>query len=229
MVKKILMEAKWFDLLEEEFKKPYMVGLQELLAKEVEAGIEIFPSYDLIFDAFCKTSFDDVKVVLVGQDPYHGVDQAHGLAFSVQENAPLPPSLKNIYKELKSDLGIDINKGCLSSWAEQGVLLLNATLTVREGLPMSHHGKGWETFTDKVVEELAKGKKNLVFLLWGRLAQEKCFNVLNKYKSNSHLVLSAAHPSPFSANRGFLGCRHFSKANEFLNKIYNKSIDWKIA
>jgi uracil-DNA glycosylase len=222
------MEKKWLSLLQEDFQKSYMKDLQKFLQKEMEEKKTIFPPENLIFHAFCQTPFDEIKVVIIGQDPYHGKGQAQGLSFSVPEGVNVPPSLKNIYKELQEDVGISPpTSGCLIPWAKQGVFLLNATLTVREKEPKSHAGQGWETFTDTVVEKLIVREDPLVFLLWGKLAEEKCEKVLNG-KKHLHLVLTAAHPSPYSASHGFLGCKHFSKANAFLEKNGKTPIHWQI-
>jgi len=221
------MEASWLELLQEEFEKPYMKELEVFLAKEIHAGIEIYPPFELIFNAFCQTPWDPVKVVVIGQDPYHGAGQAHGLSFSVPKGVPPPPSLQNIFKEIKEDLGISPpTHGCLIEWARQGVLLLNATLTVRANEAKSHHGKGWELFTDRVVQLLYARKEPLVFLLWGKSAYDKLQH-LGAHASH-HLILTAPHPSPLSAHSGFLGCRHFSKANDFLKKVGKRPIDWAI-
>ncbi len=222
------METSWLAKLQGEFEKPYMKDLEAFLAKEIQAGAVIYPPFDLIFNAFCQTPFDQVKIVLIGQDPYHGAGQAHGLSFSVQKGIAQPPSLQNIFKELKEDLGIEPPKhGCLIDWAKQGVLLLNATLTVRAGEPKSHFGKGWEVFTDRVVQLLCERKDPIVFLLWGKSAAEKFEHIHSR--SHHHLVLSAAHPSPYSVHSGFFGCRHFSKANEFLKKAGKEPINWAIS
>jgi len=226
---KMFMEKKWLQILNTEFEKPYMKKLEEFLIKEKQKNNEIFPSSNEIFSAFCYTPFSKVKVVIIGQDPYHGPGQAHGLSFSVKKGVKTPPSLKNIYKEIKEDLNIleDIpTNGCLDGWAKQGVLLLNATLTVTAQNPRSHYGKGWETFTDVVVEKISKKKDPVVFILWGRLAQEKVLKLLNE-GADHHLVLTAAHPSFYSA-AGFFGCKHFSKTNEFLKKNGKTPIDWQI-
>lgn len=223
----IKLAKSWHNKLEDEIKKPYVQELKAFIQKEKEAGYTIYPPLPSIFNAFSHTSFDEVKVVIMGQDPYHGAHQAHGLSFSVQKGIPIPPSLKNIYKELKNDLDIpEATHGCLESWAKQGVLLLNATLTVRAGNPRSHYGMGWESFTDKVIEKLCEREDPLVFLLWGKSAKEKCENILN-LKKHPHVILTAAHPSPYSAT-GFLGCRHFSKTNEYLEKWGKKVINWRI-
>lgn len=217
----------WQEKLVEEIKEPYIPLLAAFVARERKQAIPIYPPQDLVFNAFLKTPYDQVKVVIVGQDPYHGPSQAHGLSFSVPHGTPPPPSLQNIFKELQSDLGIEPPAhGCLTNWAEQGVLLLNSTLTVRQGEPMSHHGKGWERFTDAVIKSLQARKEPVVFVLWGKAAQEKCSFLNNS--SNNSLILTAAHPSPYSARNGFFGCRHFSKANTFLIQNGQKPIDWKL-
>lgn len=220
------IEPSWQKVLEEELKKPYMLELENFLKSERRQAISIFPPEELVFNAFWKTPYSKVKVVLVGQDPYHGPGQAHGLCFSVPVGVPLPPSLQNIFKELQSDLGITPQKhGCLLSWSDQGVLLLNATLTVRQAAAMSHHGKGWERFTDAVIRILSLSKTPLVFVLWGKSAQEKALNAIGAHV-NHHLILKAAHPSPFSAHQGFFGCRHFSQINAFLSRNGQEPINW---
>ena len=220
-----VLENNWKEILGDEFEKPYMKKLNLFLEKEKG---EVFPEKDKIFEAFNMTRFMDVRVVVLGQDPYHGQGQAHGLCFSVKKGATIPPSLKNIYKELQVDLGIKpAGHGCLDSWAKQGVLLLNATLTVRKGEPLSHAGKGWERFTDVVIEKLYAREDPLVFMLWGKFAQKKCKAVLHG-KAKQHLILTAAHPSPFSAKK-FFGCKHFSKANDFLKCVGKKPINWELA
>jgi uracil-DNA glycosylase len=224
--KVVYMEASWLEKLGEEFEKPYMRQLESFLAEEMCQGAVVYPPFELVFNAFCQTPFDQVKAVIIGQDPYHGVGQAHGLSFSVPRGVKQPPSLQNIFKELKSDLGIEPPvHGCLLDWAKQGVLLLNSTLTVRASEPKSHHGKGWEKFTDRVVQLLCARKEPLVFLLWGKSAAEK----VEHFSTSYHLVLTAPHPSPYSAHSGFLGCRHFSKANEFLVQHGQMPIDWRIS
>lgn len=221
------LEKSWHQVLEQEIKKPYISELKTFLQKEKESGFTVYPQEQLIFNAFSKTPFDKVKVVIMGQDPYHGERQAHGLSFSVLKGIKPPPSLKNIFKEMKQDVGvIECSHGCLESWAKQGVLLLNATLTVRAKEPKSHYGMGWERFTDAVVEALCKKEDPIVFLLWGKSALEKCAHTLDKIK-HSHIVLTASHPSPYSAT-GFLGCRHFSKANEYLAKWGKTPINWNL-
>jgi len=218
------IEKSWYEKLKNEISQPYIQELKKFLEEEKKAGKTTYPPAQLVFNAFLQTPYDQVKVVIVGQDPYHGPGQAHGLSFSVLPGVPIPPSLKNIYKELETDLGIKRpSSGCLISWAKQGVLLLNATLTVSAGDPKSHHGKGWERFTDAVIDILAQRPDPIVFLLWGKSAQEKCHKVMGSH----HAVFQAAHPSPYSADR-FLGCRHFSKTNEFLKKVGKEPIDWNV-
>lgn len=222
----LYMEEGWLKELKEEFDKPYMYALSSFLKERLKLGATIYPPIDQIFNAFCLTPFEKVSVVIVGQDPYHGHRQAHGLSFSVPEGVALPPSLQNIFKELKEDLNIPAPKnGSLLPWAKQGVLLLNATLTVEEGVPKSHYGKGWELFTDAALKKLYEREDPLVFMLWGKSAKEKLGNVMTQKKS--HLILTAAHPSPYSAT-SFFGCRHFSKANDFLIKNNKNAIDWCI-
>lgn len=221
------LETSWHEVLKDELSLPYIQELKKFLEEEKKAGAVVYPPEEHVFNAFRHTPFDKVKVVIVGQDPYHGKGQAHGLSFSVQPGVALPPSLKNIYKELIEDVQITPPKtGCLTSWADQGVLLLNATLTVREGEPKSHYGRGWERFTDKVIEKLAERKDPLVFLLWGKSAQEKVERVL-VHANPQHLVLTAAHPSPYSVTM-FFGCKHFSKTNKQLIEWGKKLIDWQI-
>ncbi len=218
------LEKSWYEKLKNEIDQPYIQELKKFLEEEKQAGKTIYPPEPLVFNSFLQTPFDKVKVVIVGQDPYHGPGQAHGLSFSVLPGIPSPPSLKNIYKELEADLGIRRpSSGCLLSWAQQGVLLLNATLTVRAGEPKSHHGKGWERFTDAVIDTLAQRSDPIVFLLWGKSAQEKCHKVIGTH----HAIFQAAHPSPYSATH-FLGCHHFSKANEFLKKVGKEPINWTV-
>ena len=223
------MEATWLERLAPEFEKPYMRGLEAFLAQELSAKKTVYPPFDFTFNAFCQTPFERVKVVIIGQDPYHGPGQAHGLCFSVPKGIPAPPSLQNIFKELSHDLGLPIpSHGCLLEWAHQGVLLLNATLTVRENEPRSHYGKGWEMFTDRAVQLLAARKDPLVFVLWGRSALEKWQHLSVEGQKSSHLILKAPHPSPLSAYAGFMGCRHFSKINAFLEETRQTPIDWTI-
>ncbi|MBE6915122.1 MAG: uracil-DNA glycosylase [Ruminococcaceae bacterium] len=214
----------WDELLKSEFQKEYFVKLKGFLVAE-RANHTVFPPKDEVFNALRYTAYQDVKVVILGQDPYHGEGQAHGLAFSVKPGVDAPPSLVNIYKELQSDLGIPVpNHGNLVSWAKQGVLLLNTALTVRKDEANSHRNKGWEIFTDRIISLLNEREKPMVFLLWGRNAAEKEELVSNQ----RHMVLKAPHPSPLSAHRGFLGCRHFSKTNAVLRACGETPIDWKL-
>jgi len=220
----IKLEKGWSKHLKGEFDKPYMIELREFLGKEYSKGKVIYPEKDNIFAALNLTPLGKVKVVIIGQDPYHGEGQAHGLCFSVRTGVRVPPSLLNIYKELNRDLGLNIpTHGSLVDWAKQGVLLLNATLTVEKGKAGSHQGIGWETFTDKVVDILNKEKENLIFVLWGSYAQKKGESIDGK----KHLVLKSTHPSPFSAYRGFLGCGHFSKINKKLKDLGSSEINWQ--
>ena len=218
----VKIEESWKKQLSDEFEENYFVDLVEFVRLEY-ASQTIYPPGSLIFNAFDNCSFDDTKVVIVGQDPYHGPNQAHGLCFSVNEGVRQPPSLQNIFKELRDDLGTSIpQSGNLSRWAEQGVLLLNATLTVRAGQAGSHQNKGWEDFTDKVLKKLSENKENVVFLLWGAYAQKKGAFI----DAARHCVLKAAHPSPFSAHNGFFGCKHFSRANQYLASKGLDTINW---
>ena len=218
------IDPTWQTALDPEFEKSYFKKLMETLEKEYLSEI-IYPPQSLIFNAFSKTPFDKVKVVILGQDPYHGAGQAHGLCFSVPEGIKPPRSLVNIFKELNNDLGIQLPiHGSLDSWANQGVLLLNTTLTVKAKQPLSHQNMGWEVFTDAVIETLSKQTKGLVFLLWGRNAHAKETLI----DASKHHVLKAAHPSPFSAARGFFGCKHFSKTNELLKSQGLEEIDWRL-
>jgi uracil-DNA glycosylase len=220
----VKIEKSWQAILQDEFDKPYFNLLTNFVRKEYQTKT-IYPPAKLIFNAFDLTSFDNVKVVIIGQDPYHEIGQAHGLSFSVQPGIAIPPSLKNIYKELHDDLGCYIpNNGFLEKWAKQGVLLLNNVLTVREGQANSHKDCGWETFTDRVIVELNKREKPIVFMFWGANAKKKEMLVTNK----NHLILKAAHPSPLSAFNGFFGCKHFSRANDFLKNNDFEPIDWQI-
>ncbi len=222
----VAIGESWLNVLKEEFEMPYMKTLKAFLLEEKQKGHQVYPKGPEIFNALNHTPFDKVKVVILGQDPYHGVGQAHGLSFSVQKGVAIPPSLKNIYKELGSDIsGFTVpNHGNLTKWADEGVLLLNATLTVRAHEAGSHQGKGWEIFTDKIISTLSEKREGIVFLLWGRYAQNKSALIVG----SNHSILTAAHPSPFSAYNGFLGCRHFSKANEILTKAGKAPIDWQI-
>ncbi|MDR1729392.1 MAG: uracil-DNA glycosylase [Prevotellaceae bacterium] len=218
----VKIEPSWKAVLQDEFDKPYFELLTRFVRKEYETQA-IYPPAKLIFNAFDLCPFDRTKVVIIGQDPYHGYGQAHGLCFSVNDGIPFPPSLINILKEIEDDLHIPSPKsGNLERWAKQGVLLLNATLTVRAGLAGSHQQKGWEEFTDSVIKKLSDNREGLVFMLWGSYAQRKGL-VIDK---NRHLVLQAVHPSPLSAYRGFLGCKHFSQANVYLQKRGEAPIQW---
>ncbi len=215
------IEKSWYEKLKDEVAKPYIGDLKKFLSQETGP---IYPPEALVFNAFAHTPYDKVKVVIVGQDPYHGAGQAHGLSFSVPKGVKPPPSLKNIFLELNHDLNIPMpTHGCLEKWADQGVLLLNATLTVRAGEPKSHHEKGWERFTDAVIDVLAQRKDPIVFMLWGKSAQEKGQRLIGTH----HAVLQAAHPSPYSAT-GFFGCRHFSKANALLEQWGKPPINWSL-
>lgn len=222
----VKIASEWKKSLENEFKEPYFHDLVEFLKDEKSSKQVVYPPGPLIFNAFNLTDLDQVKVVIIGQDPYHGPNQAHGLSFSVQKGILAPPSLMNIYKEIQNDLGITNlkTKGDLTYWAKQGVLLLNATLTVRANQPNSHAGIGWQRFTDKVIQLLNDQCEHLVFILWGNFAKEKGLHIDGK----KHLILKAAHPSPFSADKGFFGCKHFSKTNEYLVKHGKAPIDWMI-
>lgn len=221
--RQIRLEPNWKARLESEFEQPYMVALRQFLLMRKRAGAIIYPPGPLIFNALNSTPFDAVKVVILGQDPYHGPGQAHGLCFSVQEGVALPPSLVNIFREIREDLGCATPaSGNLQAWAEQGVLLLNAVLTVEHGQAGAHQGKGWERFTDRVVQELNDGREGLVFMLWGSHAMKKG----GRIDRGRHLVLTAPHPSPLSAHRGFFGCRHFSRANAWLEQHGQEPICW---
>ncbi len=215
----------WDELLKDEFQKDYYLNLRQFLINEYKTQ-HIFPNMYDIYNAFKYTPYENVKAVIIGQDPYHGVGQAHGLCFSVKKGVTPPPSLVNIFKEIKSDLGIDNTgkHGELTKWAESGVLLLNNVLTVREACANSHKGKGWEIFTDDVIKLLNEREKPMVYLLWGANARAKKKLITNP----SHLILECAHPSPLSAYNGFFGCKHFSKANEFLKSHGIQEIDWNI-
>jgi len=225
MANAITLDDSWKSALSSEFSAPYMAELRAFLKSEIDAGKQIFPKESDCFAALNLTPLDQVKVVILGQDPYHGDGQAHGLCFSVQPDVRTPPSLKNIYKELETDLGIArASHGNLVSWARQGVLLLNSVLTVERGLAASHRGRGWERFTDAVIAQVNQLEHPVVFLLWGAYAQKKAQFVDTRH----HLVLKAAHPSPLSAYNGFLGCRHFSQTNAFLETNGMEPIDWRL-
>ncbi|HDP75905.1 MAG TPA: uracil-DNA glycosylase [Bacteroidales bacterium] len=218
------IEDTWKNVLMDEFQKDYFIKLKEFLIEEKKKYM-VYPPGSQIFEAFNHTPFNKVKVVILGQDPYHGPGQAHGLCFSVPNGIPAPPSLQNIFKEINSDLGLPIpNHGNLEKWAKQGVLLLNATLTVRANQAGSHQNKGWETFTDAAIKALSDHHKGLVFILWGNYAQAKTRII----DTNKHFVLTAPHPSPLSASRGFYGCNHFSKTNRLLSSIGKEPIDWSL-
>lgn len=226
MIKKvdIQLEESWKTRLTSEFEQPYMQNLKAFLLEEKRLGKVIFPNGSNIFAALNHAVFDKIKVVILGQDPYHGPNQAHGLCFSVQKDVAIPPSLRNIYLELKKDIAFTIpNHGCLINWADQGVLLLNSVLTVEQGKPASHEGKGWEIFTDRIIELLNQERENLVFMLWGNYARKKGAII----DRSRHLVLESAHPSPLSAQK-FFGCKHFSKANAYLVDRNIQPIDWAI-
>lgn len=221
----IALEKSWLSVLEKEFTKPYMIGLKSFLQEEKRAGQLIYPPADSIFRAMNITPFDRVKVIILGQDPYHGAGQAQGLSFSVPNGVPIPPSLKNIYKELIEDVNIrQPMSGDLTSWAKQGVLLLNSTLTVRAGQAGSHQKKGWEQFTNTIISKLSTDRQGLVFLLWGAYARAK----KELIDQSVHFILESAHPSPFSAHTGFLGSKQFSKTNELLLSVNKTPIDWEV-
>lgn len=222
LVKKMRIRRSWFDLLKEETEKQYFKSLQSFLANE-RAKYSVYPTDENVFNALNIVPYDKVKVVIIGQDPYHEPNQAHGLAFSVLEPTPIPPSLINIYKEIEDDLKIKcLPSGDLTRWAKQGVLLLNTTLTVRRGQAMSHQGKGWEEFTTKIIELLAKRNEPMVFMLWGSHAGQ-----FKRLIPKQHLVLTAPHPSPLSAYRGFFGCKHFSQCNNFFKEHSITPINWQ--
>ena len=221
----IKLHPQWLEVLGAEFEKDYMRQLRTFLLQRRQQGAVIYPPASRWFAALNTTPFDQVRVVILGQDPYHGPNQAHGLCFSVLPDVPVPPSLANIYREINSDLSIvQPNHGCLISWAEQGVLLLNTTLTVEKGNAGAHQGKGWEQFTDQVINQLNTRREGIVFILWGSFAQKKATMI----DASKHLILKSVHPSPLSAHRGFMGCRHFSSANEYLQKQGLEPIDWQV-
>lgn len=221
----VQIEESWKTALKPEFAKTYFQNIVTFLKTEKMANRTIYPPGSLIFNAFNTTPYDNVKVVILGQDPYHGPGQAHGLCFSVAQGVPPPPSLVNIFKELQTDVGVAIpDHGNLTKWAEQGVLLLNASLTVRAAEPMSHSQIGWAEFTDNVIKKISEEKENVVFILWGKFAGAKQVLI----DETKHLVLKAAHPSPLSAYSGFFGCRHFSKANDYLMKNGKDPINWAL-
>jgi len=221
----ITTKLTWEEVIGHEKAKPYFNNTLSLIKQERANGRIIYPEHTDIFNAFKLTKFNKLKVVILGQDPYHGPNQAHGLCFSVKKGVALPPSLKNIYKEINNDLGIQMpNSGDLTAWAKQGVLLLNTVLTVRANEPASHANIGWETFTDAVIDAINTHNNNVVFLLWGSYAKNKCKHI----DTSKHLVLSAPHPSPLSAHRGFFGCQHFSKANAALESWGKEKISWQL-
>ena len=223
--KNIQINDSWKAVLADEFNKPYFSELRQFLQNEKNAEKTIYPPGSLIFNAFNSTPFDKVRVVILGQDPYHGAGQAHGLCFSVQHGVKPPPSLVNIYKELKSDVGFEIpNHGNLQKWTTQGIFLLNAILTVEANQPASHQKSGWQEFTNAVIEKLSKEKEGLIFFLWGSFAQQKAVLI----DESKHTILKAPHPSPFSAHTGFFGCKHFSKTNEILKSKGEEVIDWQV-
>ncbi len=223
--REVQLDPSWKLQLQGEFDTEYMKHLRQFLLQEKQQGKRIFPPGSLIFNALDSTPFDKVKVVILGQDPYHGSGQAHGLCFSVQPGVAIPPSLQNIYKELASDVGFKPpSHGCLDHWARQGVLLLNAVLTVEAFKAGSHQGQGWERFTDRVVSLLNREREHLVFILWGSSAQKKG-QILDRQR---HLVLQSPHPSPLSASRGFFGNHHFSQANDFLKQHGMEPVDWQL-
>jgi len=222
----VQIESSWKEKLKPEFSKPYFQQIVAFLKTEKLQKKVMYPPGNLIFNAFTQTPFEQVKVVILGQDPYHNPGQAHGLSFSVQEGVNPPPSLINIYKEIEADMGVGMpaRYGNLTKWAQQGVLLLNAFLTVRANEPLSHSKIGWEEFTNNVISKISAEKKGVVFLLWGKFAQEKQVLI----DETKHFVLKAAHPSPFSADKGFFGCKHFSKTNQLLTQQGLEPIDWKL-
>jgi uracil-DNA glycosylase len=225
----VKLHPSWLEPLRSEFDDPYMQALRQFLVAEKAAGKRIFPKSSNWFRALDLTPLENVRVVILGQDPYHGEGQAHGLCFSVQPGVRVPPSLVNIYKELEADLGIPpARHGFLEHWAEQGVLLLNAVLTVQMGMAASHQGRGWERFTDAIIRLINARPEPVVFMLWGSYAQKKAAFVDSVDKGGRHLVLKAVHPSPLSAHAGFFGCGHFSKANAFLKAHGQKPIDWRL-
>jgi uracil-DNA glycosylase len=220
------IHPSWLSFIEPAFKEPYMQDLKLFLLEEKKNNVVVYPHSSLVFNALIKTPLTKIKVVILGQDPYHGFGQAHGLAFSVPKGIPFPPSLQNIFKELSRDLNIPFPRsGDLSPWAEQGVFLLNSTLTVREGQAGSHQNKGWEVFTDYIISLVNSQCENVVFMLWGKFAQDK----ISLIDTEKHFILKAPHPSPLSAYRGFIGCSHFSDANTFLKNKEIGAIDWDLS
>jgi len=225
MDREIQLHESWLALMADEFEKPYMTDLRAFLLREKQEGKTIFPPGQQIFSALNRTAFDKVKVVILGQDPYHGPGQAHGLCFSVQPGVAPPPSLVNIYKEMETDLGLaPPDHGCLNTWADQGVLLLNAVLTVEARKAGSHQGRGWEHFTDRVIRELEERREHLVFVLWGAYARKKGSFI----RKEKHLVIESPHPSPLSSYRGFFGSRPFSRTNEYLRETGQEPVKWEL-
>ncbi len=225
MGRAVQLEGSWLARLAPEFEQPYMAGLRSFLLAEKKAGKQVFPAGDEIFNAFAHTPLERVRVVILGQDPYHGPGQAHGLCFSVKPGVQVPPSLQNIFKEIRDELGYPIpTQGNLTAWADQGVLLLNSVLSVESGRAASHQGKGWEAFTDRVIELVNRECEGVVFMLWGSYAQRKGA-IIDRQR---HCVLTAPHPSPLSAHRGFFGCGHFVAANEYLVSQGKEPIDWRL-
>jgi len=223
---KVELESGWKTMLQAEFDKPYFKTIKNFLKQEKAGGKIIYPPGPLIFNAFNLTPFDKVKVVILGQDPYHGPGQAHGLCFSVQKGVKPPPSLVNIYKEMRSDLGLEPpTHGCLQQWTEQGVFLLNAMLTVEKDLPASHQKIGWQNFTDAAIAALSKNRTNLVFILWGAYAQQK----IELIDQTKHFIIKSPHPSPFSADKGFFGSKPFSKTNNWLEQHHLEKINWQLS
>ncbi|ELD3607808.1 uracil-DNA glycosylase [Campylobacter upsaliensis] len=221
---KIKINADWLEFLEEEFKKPYFLDIKRQYIETLKAGKNIYPPVNLTFNAFNLTPLNSLKIVLLGQDPYHKQNQAMGLSFSVPKGVPIPPSLRNIFKELNADLGVKIpQNGDLSAWARQGVLLLNAIFSVEENKPLSHSLWGWQEFSDNIIKKLSLEKEGLIFILWGKFAQSK----KSLIDTRKHFILEAAHPSPL-ARQGFLGCRHFSKSNALLEKLGKEPIKWDL-
>lgn len=219
------LHPSWKKFLKDEFDKAYMQNLKSFINLQKQNSLTVFPSGDNIFNALNSTPIENVKVVIIGQDPYHGPNQAHGLCFSVNKGVKIPPSLRNIYKELNQDIGFKIpDHGNLQAWADQGVLLLNSVLTVNQAQANSHQGKGWETFTDKIISELNKHHNYIVYMLWGAYAHKKGKNI----NPQNNLILKSVHPSPLSAHRGFLGCKHFSQCNEYLSQHNETMINWQI-
>ena len=218
------LDDSWMVHLQDEFNKSYMHDLKSFLQIEKQANKIIYPPAQLMFNALNSSPLDQLKVVILGQDPYHGPHQAHGLAFSVPDGVKIPPSLVNVFKEIKADLGIENRSGNLSHWAQQGVLLLNSVLSVEQAQAASHQGKGWELFTDKIIQVINQQCQYVVFMLWGAYAQKKGAQI----NPEQHLILKAPHPSPLSAHRGFLGCGHFSQCNQYLNSHKIKAIDWQV-